>query len=67
MAQDRPIIAHVLHRLDRAGAEVLAADLSRGLKDRFDFLFICLAPDELAAWTMIATTILNLDETVTRP
>ena len=49
MAQDRPIIAHVLHRLDRAGAEVLAADLSRGLKDRFDFLFICLdGPGPLA-------------------
>lgn len=38
----RPVIAHVLHRLDRAGAEVLAAGLARGLADRFDFVFLCL-------------------------
>eukprot|EP00752_Nemacystus_decipiens_P014025 g12461.t1 len=42
MAADRPVIAHVLHRLDRAGAEVLAADLARGLSERFDFVFLCL-------------------------
>lgn len=50
---DRPVIAHVLHRLDRAGAEVLAADLARALADRFDFVFLCLdgrgaLADELA-------------------
>jgi glycosyltransferase involved in cell wall biosynthesis len=39
---NRPVIAHVLHRLDRAGAEVLAAGLARGLADRFDFVFFCL-------------------------
>jgi glycosyltransferase involved in cell wall biosynthesis len=38
----RPIIAHVLHRLDRAGAEVLAAGLARGLCDRYKFVFFCL-------------------------
>ncbi|MCE9592147.1 MAG: glycosyltransferase [Planctomycetes bacterium] len=38
----RPVIAHVLHRLYLAGAEVLAADLSRRLRDRFDFVFFCL-------------------------
>lgn len=26
-----------------------------------------LPPDELAAWTMVASTVLNLDETITRP
>ena len=38
----RPVIAHILHRLDRAGAEVLAAALARDLRDRFDFVFLCL-------------------------
>lgn len=42
MTAARPVIAHALHRLDRAGAEVLAADLARGLRDRFDFVFLCL-------------------------
>lgn len=42
MAQDRPVIAHVLHRLDRAGAEVLAAGLARSLRDRFESVFFCL-------------------------
>jgi len=37
-----PIIAHVLHQLYLAGAEVLARDLSRKLKDRYEFVFICL-------------------------
>ncbi len=39
---DRPSIAHVLHRLYLAGAEVLAAALARQLKDRFHFVFLCL-------------------------
>lgn len=38
----RPVIAQVLHRLDRAGAEVLAADLARDLRERFEFVFLCL-------------------------
>lgn len=42
MPSARPVIAHVLHRLDRAGAEVLAAGLARGLRDDFDFVFLCL-------------------------
>ena len=42
MAQSRPTIAHLLHTLTRAGAELLAADLARKLKDRFHFIFICL-------------------------
>lgn len=53
MASKRPVIAHVLHRLDRAGAEVLAAGLARALQDRFTFVFLCLdglgpLADELA-------------------
>jgi len=42
MNQDRLTVGHVLHRLDRAGAEVLAADLARKLKDRYRFVFLCL-------------------------
>lgn len=42
MQSNRPVIAHVLHRLDRAGAEVLAAGLARALRDRFEFVFLCL-------------------------
>ena len=38
----RPTIAHVLHRLYPAGAEVLAADLARRLQNRFRFVFFCL-------------------------
>ena len=38
----RPVIAHILHRLDRAGAEVLAAALARDLRERFGFVFLCL-------------------------
>lgn len=36
------VIAHVLHRLQIAGAEVLAADLSRRLAGRFRFVFFNL-------------------------
>ena len=42
MDQSRLTVGHVLHRLDRAGAEVLAADLSRKLGDRYRFVFLCL-------------------------
>lgn len=49
MAKSPVIIAHVLHRLYLAGAEVLAADLARQVRsqhgDRFRFVFLCL--DEL--------------------
>ncbi|MFW6032986.1 MAG: glycosyltransferase, partial [Phycisphaeraceae bacterium] len=38
----RPTIAHVLHRLDRAGAEVLVAELARKLGDQYRFVFLCL-------------------------
>jgi L-malate glycosyltransferase len=37
-----PTIAHVLHRLYLAGAEVLAADLARRMSDRYRFVFLCL-------------------------
>ncbi|XAM01485.1 glycosyltransferase [Phycisphaeraceae bacterium D3-23] len=39
---DRPVIAHVLHRLDFAGAEVLAAQIARGMGDRYRFVFLVL-------------------------
>lgn len=42
MPEPRPVIAHVLHRLDRAGAEVLASGLARALRERFGFVFLCL-------------------------
>ncbi len=38
----RPTIAHVLHRLYLAGAEVLAAALGRRLQDRYRFVYLCL-------------------------
>lgn len=38
----RPRIVHLMHRLDVAGAEVLAAALSRQLSSRYDFVFCCL-------------------------
>ncbi|MCC5830982.1 MAG: glycosyltransferase [Phycisphaeraceae bacterium] len=44
----RPVIAHILHRLYLAGAEVLAADLARRLgnpadeRAPFRFVFLCL-------------------------
>jgi glycosyltransferase involved in cell wall biosynthesis len=54
MNQDRPTVGHVLHRLSRAGAEVLAGDLARKLADRYRFVFLCLdgigpLGDELAS------------------
>lgn len=42
MSDSRPIIAHVLHRLDLAGAEVLAAGLAQQLGERCRFIFLCL-------------------------
>ncbi|MFW5682887.1 MAG: glycosyltransferase [Phycisphaeraceae bacterium] len=42
MGRDKPRVGHVLHRLQVAGAEVLAADLVRRLSDRFDFTLLCL-------------------------
>lgn len=42
MAQSRPTIAHLLHTLTRAGAEILAAELARKLGHRYRFIFICL-------------------------
>ncbi len=41
----RPVVCQVLHSLRVGGAEVLAARLARGLRDRARFLFACL--DEL--------------------
>ncbi len=42
MAQDQPVICHVLHQLYLAGAEVLAAGLARQLSFRYRFVFACL-------------------------
>jgi N-acetyl-alpha-D-glucosaminyl L-malate synthase BshA len=42
MTDRKPTIAHVLHRLYLAGAEVLAADLARRLRGQYDFVFLCL-------------------------
>ncbi len=38
----KPTIGHVLHRLDLAGAEVLAAALARKLSTAYRFVFLCL-------------------------
>ena len=42
MSDNRPTIAHVMHRMYLAGAEVLAADIARRLKDQYRFVFLCL-------------------------
>jgi len=42
MADSRPTVAHVLHTLTRAGAELLSAELARKLSGRYRFIFICL-------------------------
>ncbi len=42
MIVSKPVIGQVLHRLYLAGAEVLAADLARRLRDEFTFIFLCL-------------------------
>lgn len=45
----QPLIVHVLHSLGVGGAEVLAARLSRDLRDRYHFGFFCLdEPGSLA-------------------
>jgi L-malate glycosyltransferase len=44
-APPRPVVCQILHSLRVGGAEVLAARLARGLRDRVRFLFACL--DEL--------------------
>lgn len=42
MRCENPLIAHVLHSLHLAGAEILAAGLSNNLAGRFRFAFFCL-------------------------
>ncbi|WP_432798501.1 glycosyltransferase [Poriferisphaera sp. WC338] len=42
MSMHLPLIGHVLHQMDFAGAEVLAADLARRLGHRWRFVFLCL-------------------------
>ncbi|QDU72921.1 glycosyltransferase [Mucisphaera calidilacus] len=42
MRVERPVLVHVVHRLYRAGAELLAADLARSLSDEYRFAFVCL-------------------------
>lgn len=42
MPRSLPVIAHVVHRLYLAGAEILAADLARRLSGRYKFIFVCL-------------------------
>lgn len=41
----RPVVCQLVHTLNVGGAEVLAANLARRLRDRFRFVFFCL--DEL--------------------
>lgn len=38
----RPVVGQLLHTLNVGGAEVLAANLARRLRDRFRFVFFCL-------------------------
>lgn len=43
--RDRPTVFQIVHCLSVGGAELLAADISRRLSDRYRFVFVCL--DEL--------------------
>src|SRR6187455_2863687 len=38
----RPVIGQMLHTLNVGGAEVLAGNLARRLRDRYRFVFFCL-------------------------
>lgn len=42
MPESHPTVAHVLHQLYLAGAEILAADLTRKLSRSYRFVFLCL-------------------------
>ncbi|MCC7145743.1 MAG: glycosyltransferase [Phycisphaeraceae bacterium] len=42
MTDSLPTIAHGLHRLDFAGAEILAVHIARNLRQQFRFVFFCL-------------------------
>lgn len=53
MNDDRPIIGHVVHRLDLAGADRLAADVARALADRFRFVFLSLGPTGLLGQQLV--------------
>lgn len=45
MTDPRPVICQLVHTLNVGGAEVLAGNLARRLRDRYRFVFLCL--DEL--------------------
>ena len=45
MTDSRPVVCQLLHTLNVGGAEVLAGNLVRRLRDRYRFVFLCL--DEL--------------------
>lgn len=42
MSDGRPVIGQILHSLNVGGAEVLAGNLARRLRDRYRFVFFCL-------------------------
>lgn len=45
MTDSRPVVCQLVHTLNVGGAEVLAGNLARRLRDRYRFTFLCL--DEL--------------------
>jgi glycosyltransferase involved in cell wall biosynthesis len=45
MIDPRPVVCQLVHTLNVGGAEVLAGNLARRLRDRYRFVFLCL--DEL--------------------
>lgn len=45
MTDPRPVVCQLVHTLNVGGAEVLAGNLARRLRDRYRFVFLCL--DEL--------------------